>query len=161
VSEARLLPGPNGSPPWHLPTFYLRSKIRHKTFLFFFSLGEKFGFPPSTTLPVYCRRRFLYPVLPPDLVNSSVGIRGSFLFVIMPNLTNGTGDAAVVQPNVRLENYADALKVFEQEYSGKDGIDAKTLMDSAKHGGLTYNDFLMLPGYIGRQPLVRIARQPL
>lgn len=38
----------------------------------------------------------------------------------------------------------DALK----SYATKDGLDAKTLMDSNVRGGLTYNDFLVLPGKI-------------
>lgn len=44
--------------------------------------------------------------------------------------------------------HTDALKVL-QEYEERDGLDIKSLMDSKKHGGLTYNDFLVLPGYIG------------
>ncbi len=35
-----------------------------------------------------------------------------------------------------------------QSYSKKDGLDVKTLIDSANFGGLTYNDFLVLPGLI-------------
>lgn len=34
-------------------------------------------------------------------------------------------------------------------YESRDGLDIKELMDTKKHGGLTYNDFLLLPGYIG------------
>lgn len=41
-----------------------------------------------------------------------------------------------------------ALK-FLQEYPEKDGVDVRTLLDSKTRGGLTYNDFLVLPGYIG------------
>lgn len=33
-------------------------------------------------------------------------------------------------------------------YSKKDGLDVQTLIDSANFGGLTYNDFLILPGLI-------------
>ena len=36
-----------------------------------------------------------------------------------------------------------------KEFDTRDGLDMKELMDTRKHGGLTYNDFLMLPGYIG------------
>lgn len=43
---------------------------------------------------------------------------------------------------------ASALKVLE-EYDERDGLDVQSLLDSKKHGGLTYNDFLVLPGYIG------------
>jgi IMP dehydrogenase len=41
-----------------------------------------------------------------------------------------------------------ALAILE-EYDERDGLDVKSLIDSKKHGGLTYNDFLVLPGYIG------------
>ena len=41
-----------------------------------------------------------------------------------------------------------ALEVL-QEYPDKDGVDVRTLLDSKTRGGLTYNDFLVLPGYIG------------
>jgi IMP dehydrogenase len=33
-------------------------------------------------------------------------------------------------------------------YSRSDGLSARDLMDSTLHGGLTYNDFLLLPGKI-------------
>ena len=35
------------------------------------------------------------------------------------------------------------------EYPEKDGLDVYTLLDSTKNGALTYNDFLVMPGYIG------------
>lgn len=34
-------------------------------------------------------------------------------------------------------------------YAHKDGLDVKALIDLANFGGLTYNDFLVLPGLIG------------
>jgi IMP dehydrogenase len=46
-------------------------------------------------------------------------------------------------------DFSKALEVLKNEYPERDGIDIKTLLDSKNHGGLTYNDFLMLPGYIG------------
>lgn len=45
------------------------------------------------------------------------------------------------------KDYTTALEVLKQ-YTERDGLDAKTLMDSKTNGGLTYNDFLMLPGKI-------------
>jgi IMP dehydrogenase len=45
-------------------------------------------------------------------------------------------------------DHTKALEVLEQ-YEERDGLDIKSLLDSKKHGGLTYNDFLVLPGYIG------------
>ena len=46
-------------------------------------------------------------------------------------------------------DFSKALEVLKNEYPERDGIDIKTLLDSKNNGGLTYNDFLMLPGYIG------------
>lgn len=47
-------------------------------------------------------------------------------------------------------SFEDPAKAFEvlKQYETLDGIDVKTLMDSVTRGGLTYNDFLMLPGKI-------------
>lgn len=42
-----------------------------------------------------------------------------------------------------------ALEVLKNEYEELDGLHVKSLLDSHKNGGLTYNDFLILPGYIG------------
>ncbi|KAJ7785817.1 IMP dehydrogenase [Mycena metata] len=44
-------------------------------------------------------------------------------------------------------NPADALTVLA-DYSRRDGLSVRELMDSQVHGGLTYNDFLLLPGKI-------------
>lgn len=51
--------------------------------------------------------------------------------------------------NAEVLDYAAALDVLKNEYPERDGIDIKTLTDSRVNGGLTYNDFLVLPGYIG------------
>ena len=50
-----------------------------------------------------------------------------------------------------LEDHATALKILQNNYDTGDGLDIDSLLDSSKHGGLTYNDFLILPGYIGVQ----------
>ncbi|KAI9823267.1 MAG: hypothetical protein M1826_000210 [Phylliscum demangeonii] len=55
---------------------------------------------------------------------------------------NGGGHADEV-------DYQKAVQVLKEEYSSQDGLDARTLLDSTRNGGLAYNDFLMLPGYIG------------
>ncbi|RCI13222.1 hypothetical protein L249_0281 [Ophiocordyceps polyrhachis-furcata BCC 54312] len=47
-----------------------------------------------------------------------------------------------------VEDHRRALDILA-EYKTKDGLDIHQLMDTTKHGGLTYNDFLLLPGYIG------------
>lgn len=46
-------------------------------------------------------------------------------------------------------DFSTALEVLSEDYPSGDGLDAKTLLDSKINGGLTYNDFLVLPGYIG------------
>ncbi|KAG9255987.1 inosine-5'-monophosphate dehydrogenase IMD2 [Emericellopsis atlantica] len=45
-------------------------------------------------------------------------------------------------------DHTKALEVLK-EYEMSDGLDLHQLMDTTKHGGLTYNDFLLMPGYIG------------
>lgn len=40
-----------------------------------------------------------------------------------------------------------ANELLREKFS-PDGLSAEELMDSKLHGGLTYNDFLILPGYI-------------
>ncbi len=63
------------------------------------------------------------------------------------------GDATVngipLLRNQEVLEYKTALDVLEQEYESRDGLDVQTLLDSRENGALTYNDFLVLPGYIG------------
>lgn len=47
------------------------------------------------------------------------------------------------------EDHTQALEILKNEYKQRDGLDVESMLDSAKNGGLTYNDFLVLPGYIG------------
>ena len=67
-------------------------------------------------------------------------------------LTNGdvAVDTAQLIPGIHVEDYRNALDVLKQDASNRDGLDAKTLLNSQRNGGLTYNDFLILPGYIGK-----------
>lgn len=51
-------------------------------------------------------------------------------------------------PAAKVLDYSKALELLK-EYETSDGLDIHQLMDTTKHGGLTYNDFLLLPGYIG------------
>ena len=72
-------------------------------------------------------------------------------------ITNGDV-AASVTPLLRGKDILDhtkALEYLEKEYT-QDGLDVHTLLDS-KTGALTYNDFLILPGYIGNRlvPMLR------
>ena len=66
-------------------------------------------------------------------------------------LTNGDvgSSKANLLPGKDSLDHTTALEVLKTEGSGLDGLDAKTLLDSRVNGGLTYNDFLILPGYIG------------
>ena len=63
----------------------------------------------------------------------------------------GTSTARLLQAEHAMD-FSRALEVLEKEYPVRDGLDAKTLLDSKINGGLTYNDFLILPGYIGMLP---------
>jgi IMP dehydrogenase len=66
----------------------------------------------------------------------------------MPH-TNGDASAATQSSFFgQVLDYTKALEVLDQ-YEERDGLDIQSLLDSKKHGGLTYNDFLVLPGYIG------------
>lgn len=47
-------------------------------------------------------------------------------------------------------DHTKALEVLKNDYAG-DGLDINQLIDSEKRGALTYNDFLILPGYIGSE----------
>jgi len=44
-------------------------------------------------------------------------------------------------------DYRRAMELLPKKFS-PDGLSAAELMDSKVHGGLTYNDFLILPGFI-------------
>jgi hypothetical protein len=54
-------------------------------------------------------------------------------------------------------DHKSALEILERDYPEKDGLDVYTLLNSAKNGGLTYNDFLVLPGYIGTLQQIEFA----
>ena len=60
----------------------------------------------------------------------------------------GLGSAHLLSATDPL-HFTSALDILKEEYPQRDGLDAKTLLDSNRNGGLTYNDFLILPGYIG------------
>lgn len=67
----------------------------------------------------------------------------------MPH-TNGTakGNPSLFGSTREVLDHTKALEVLE-DYEERDGLDIVQLLDSKRHGGLTYNDFLVLPGYIG------------
>lgn len=60
------------------------------------------------------------------------------------SLTNGHSDGL----RTTLEDPSRALQLLKS-YEHRDGVSIEDLMDEKKIGGLTYNDFLLLPGYIG------------
>ena len=66
-------------------------------------------------------------------------------------LTNGNTDTGAHQlmSGQKPLDHTTAMDILRNEYTQSDGLDAKTLLDSRTNGGLTYNDFLVLPGYIG------------
>lgn len=59
------------------------------------------------------------------------------------------GNGVPVLRTVEKLDYRNALQVLESEYESRDGLDIEGLLNSGKNGALTYNDFLVLPGYIG------------
>ncbi|TID19498.1 inosine-5'-monophosphate dehydrogenase [Venturia nashicola] len=70
----------------------------------------------------------------------------------MSPATNGDANglvAANLIRGVKILDASHALDVLKTEYQERDGLSAQSLIDSKKNGGLTYNDFLVLPGYIG------------
>jgi len=76
-------------------------------------------------------------------------------------ITNGDV-AASVTPLLRGKDILDHTKAFEyleKEYA-QDGLDVHTLLDSKTNGALTYNDFLILPGYIGNRPIPTLCDLP-
>lgn len=65
-------------------------------------------------------------------------------------MTTTNGDAqGFFHAMGEIQDYTKALEILERDYPTRDGLDIDTLLDSDKHGALTYNDFLILPGYIG------------
>ncbi|KAL8636566.1 MAG: hypothetical protein Q9228_006051 [Teloschistes exilis] len=65
-------------------------------------------------------------------------------------MTNGHSTSSpLIPPGVKPMDPRNALEYLENVYKHEDGLDVQTLIDSKTNGGLTYNDFLMLPGYIG------------
>ncbi|KAL8692555.1 MAG: hypothetical protein Q9218_002448 [Villophora microphyllina] len=66
-------------------------------------------------------------------------------------LANGDAVAGspLVAPGKKPLDHRNALEYLENAYKHQDGLDIQTLLDSKSNGGLTYNDFLILPGYIG------------
>lgn len=66
-------------------------------------------------------------------------------------ITNGdvASNGVPLNRDVETLDWRKALQVLE-EYESRDGLDVHALLDSKKNGALTYNDFLIQPGFIGR-----------
>ena len=111
--------------------------------LFFFSLSwEKLA---STRRP--CPSRLVdYILLITHQLISQNTKESHFASMPLSNGDLGTSTAQLI-PGKSALDFDTALEVLLNEE--KDGIDAETLLDSKLNGGLTYNDFLVLPGYIG------------
>jgi IMP dehydrogenase len=68
-------------------------------------------------------------------------------------ITNGdsaTGGVPLLS-NKEILPHQKALEILA-EYKRRDGLSIDELLDSNKNGALTYNDFLVLPGFIGIAP---------
>ncbi|RQM06790.1 hypothetical protein DH86_00002780 [Scytalidium sp. 3C] len=72
----------------------------------------------------------------------------TFFFVEMPHTNGVNSTASFFGGSSRILDATKALDVLK-EYKSSDGLDVESLLDSRANGGLTYNDFLILPGYIG------------
>ena len=66
-----------------------------------------------------------------------------------------SNDDQTLAMKAEIQDYSKALEVLEKDYPTRDGLDIDTLLDSDKHGALTYNDFLILPGHIGESSAFR------
>jgi hypothetical protein len=115
-----------------------------------------------TSLPFFFGRRSLQPVnrSSNNALSSFIRVHIVFssLFACAANMTLTNGDSSGCPvPLLRGKpplDYTKALEVLENEYPEKDGLDIYTLLNSTKNGALTYNDFLVLPGYIGMRSVL-------
>ncbi|KAI1657616.1 IMP dehydrogenase [Daldinia decipiens] len=62
----------------------------------------------------------------------------------MPSINGSTS----VNGSSKFLDYSCAVETLK-EYQSRDGLGIEDLVDTKQRGGLTYNDFLILPGYIG------------
>ncbi|KAF4552688.1 Inosine-5'-monophosphate dehydrogenase [Elsinoe fawcettii] len=67
----------------------------------------------------------------------------------MPILNGDSMEGSVPVLHKEVLDFRTASQVLKNDFKEKDGIDVQTLLDSKTRGGLVYNDFLILPGYIG------------
>ncbi|KIW69830.1 inosine-5'-monophosphate dehydrogenase [Phialophora macrospora] len=67
----------------------------------------------------------------------------------MPIANGDIANGTPISRKVEVLDYRKALDVLESAYESRDGLDITSLLNSKENGALTYNDFLVLPGYIG------------
>ena len=80
-------------------------------------------------------------------------IISSFILYIITVFIRRISENSIVM-ETKVLSYHTALDVLK-ESEEHDGLTIQELVDSRKHGGLTYNDFLMLPDFIGTLALKR------
>jgi len=70
-------------------------------------------------------------------------------YIILTNFSGDSGNNCPVMPTDG-QQYLDPKTALEHlaTYKDRDGLSISSLMNSSVHGGLTYNDFLLLPGRI-------------
>ena len=71
-------------------------------------------------------------------------------------ITNGDFQSSAAM-KAEISDHTKAVEILKRDYTTRDGLDIDTLLDSDKHGALTYNDFLVLPGYIGTATRSRLC----
>lgn len=59
-----------------------------------------------------------------------------------------TNGRSALNGGAEVLDHTKALELLK-EYPSRDGLGIEDLVDTKQQGGLTYNDFLVLPGYIG------------
>ncbi|KXJ91255.1 inosine-5'-monophosphate dehydrogenase IMD4 [Microdochium bolleyi] len=59
-----------------------------------------------------------------------------------------TNGSSMLNGGAEVLDHTKALDLLK-EYPSRDGLGIEDLVDTKQQGGLTYNDFLVLPGYIG------------
>ena len=67
----------------------------------------------------------------------------------MPIANGDVTNSTPISHKTEVLDYRKALQVLDSDYETRDGLDITSLLDSKENGALTYNDFLVLPGYIG------------
>ena len=66
--------------------------------------------------------------------------------VALPNGNHAS--TSTLPPRVKATIPASEAMATLESYANGDGLSVSDLMDSKRNGGLTYNDFLILPGHI-------------